>query len=56
MPDDRFSFNEALHLIPLNLSGVAAAAGTAGGPELPGLAAPVVHVDGCEWKTSQSIN
>ena len=31
----------------ITLSGVAAAAGTAGGPELPGLAAPVVHVLGC---------
>ena len=28
------------------LCGVAAAAGAAGGPVLPGLAAPVVHVNG----------
>ena len=30
----------------VHLSGVAAAASAAGGPELPGLATPVVHIDG----------
>jgi hypothetical protein len=38
-----------------NLRGAAGAAGAAGGPELPGLATPVVHVDGCGKMTRREI-
>jgi len=37
----------------MNLVGSAAAAGTAGGPVLPGVATPLEHLDGCEKETEK---